>query len=220
MNKVVGLIPMKLNNQRLPGKNTKMLGDKVLCQYLFETLQEVTNIDETYVYCSDNSVCQYIPNGINFLRRPIELDDHTVKSKDILNAFTNTVDANIYVLMHVTQPFIKAKTIAYSIEQVLSGEYDSAFAAHEIREFAWFQGQPINYKFDNVVRTQELEPLYIEGELFIFKKDVFKKYGRRIGEKPYIHPLAFDESICIDTMDDFMMAQAILEIRKNLNRIR
>lgn len=31
MKKVVAVIPIKLNNQRLPGKNVRPLGGKVLC---------------------------------------------------------------------------------------------------------------------------------------------------------------------------------------------
>ena len=103
MKKVVGIIPIKLHNQRLPGKNIKPLGDKVLCQYLFETVRDVENLDDIYVFCSDESIKQYIPDGINFLKRPEELDADTIKSKDILQSFIDLVDADIYALMHVTQ---------------------------------------------------------------------------------------------------------------------
>ena len=82
MKKVVAIIPIKLHNQRLPGKNIKPLGDKVLCQYLFETVKSVINIEETYVFCSDEAITQYIPTGIKFLKRPSELDEDMVKSTD------------------------------------------------------------------------------------------------------------------------------------------
>lgn len=214
--KVVGLIPIKLRNQRLPGKNIKPLGEnKVLCQYLFETLMEVKNIDEVYVYCSDDSIMKYIPQGIKFLKRNVELDSDSVKSKQILDSFMNEVDADIYALMHVTQPFIKAETIISAIDKVLNDSYDSAFVANEIKEFTWYKGKTLNYSLDNVVRTQELEPVYIEGELFIFEKQVLKQLGRRIGNKPFIQPISWKESVCIDDQDDFDMARAIVELEKN-----
>lgn len=211
--KVVGIIPIKLNNQRLPGKNTMKLGEKVLCQYLFDTVKQVKLLDEVYVYCSDVAICKYIPNEISFLKRSPKLDLDDVKSKDILESFIKRKNADIYVLMHVTQPFIKAQTISTAIEKVRNGEYDSAFAAREIKEFAWYRGKTINYSLDNVVRTQQLEPVYIEGELFVFEKSVFTEKGRRIGDNPYIQPIDWVEDICIDTKEDFEMAEAVVKAR-------
>ena len=212
MARVVGMIPIKLRNQRLPGKNTRVLGDKVLCEYLFDTVKDIKNLDEVYVFCSDESICQYIPNGIKFLKRSEELDSDSIKSKDIISSFINQVDADIYALMHVTQPFIKKESLESAIDRVINEDYDSAFTAHEIREFTWFKGEPLNYSFDNVVRTQELEPVYTEGELFVFRKDVFTKMGRRIGKKPYIHPISWMENVCIDDINDFQLAEAVVAL--------
>ena len=58
--KVVSFIPIKLNNQRLPGKNTMMLNGRPMCDYLFETISEVDTIDEKYIYCSDEAIKPYI----------------------------------------------------------------------------------------------------------------------------------------------------------------
>lgn len=212
--KVVAMIPIKLNNQRLPGKNLKILGKKVLCQYLFDTVKQIKEIDEVYVYCSDSSIQKYMPEEIHFLQRPKELDTDTVQSKDIIQKFIEVIDADIYVLMHVTQPFIKAETISNSISKVKEENYDSAFVAYPIKEFAWYNGKPINYELTNVVRTQELEPLYIEGELFVFEKEVFTKEGRRIGSHPWIQPINWKENICIDEIDDLEMAETIIELEK------
>lgn len=214
MKKVVAVIPIKLNNQRLPGKNVRQLGEKVLCQYLFDTIRHVENIDEIYVFCSDESIRKYIPEEIHFLKRPKELDADTIKSKDILRKFIDMVDADIYALAHVTQPFITAETIREAIEKVKEEAYDSAFVARQIREFAWYNGQPINYSLTDVVRTQELQPIYVEGELFVFEKDVFIQKGQRIGKNPWIQSSGWKESVCIDDMEDFEMAEAIIELEK------
>ena len=214
MSKVIGLIPIKMHNQRLPGKNIKPLGDKVLCQYLFETASQIKLFDKVYVFCSDESICKYLPKEIEYLKRSPELDSDSTKSADIIKTFIETVDADIYALMHVTQPFIKKSNIEDVIQKVMDENYDSGFVVNRIKEFAWFQGQPINYSFENVVRTQELEPIDIEGELFVFKKEVFTQYGRRIGKNPYIKPISWEESICIDDIDDFNMAEAAIMLKK------
>lgn len=212
MSKVIGFIPIKFNNQRLPGKNIKNLGGKPLCTYVFETVSQVKNIDEIYVICSDPTIQEYMPKKLHFLQRPKELDADTVQSKQIIEWFLSRVKGDIYALMHVTQPFITPETIETAVSRVKDGSHDSAFAAREVKEFAWYCGKPINYSFENVVRTQELEALYIESELYVFEKDVFTTYGRRIGFSPYIHPIGWKEGICIDDLQDFEMAQAALRL--------
>ena len=215
MKKVVAMIPIKLHNQRLPGKNIMLLGEKPLCQYLFDTIQHVESIDEVYVFCSDPVIKEYMPDKIKFLQRPESLDAGTIKSKDIIEEFIRTIDADIYALMHVTQPFITAKTITETIKKVREENYDSAFVAQSIKEFVWYKEKPINYNLTDVVRTQELEPVYVEGELFVFEKEVFTEKKRRIGDRHWIQPIGWKESVCIDEKEDFEMAEAIVGLEKN-----
>ncbi len=201
-------IPIKLNNQRLPGKNTKLLNGKPLCNYLFETVSGIEGIDEKYVYCSDEAITPYLTGDLRFLKRSKELDGFTVKGLDIIDRFIRDVDADIYVLTHVTQPFTKAESIQNALEKVKSGEYDSAFSAFAMQDYMWYKGRPFNYDMTDIVLTQDLEPVYVEtGAFFIFRKEVFTKYHRRIGINPYIYEIDRFEAIDIDTAEDFLFAE-------------
>ena len=211
--KIVSFIPIKLNNQRLPGKNLMDLGGRPLCSYMFETINSIDYIDEKYVFCSDDSIQKYIPEGLIYLKRESWLDGNEVKGLEIIEAFVEKVDADIYVLAHVTQPFTTAKSIKTCIEKVANEGYDSAFPAIEFNDYFWFNGAPLNYDPSNIVRTQDVTPLLMEtGSFFIFKKEVFAKSRRRIGFKPYIHRISSIEGVDIDTKEDFVMAQAINSI--------
>ena len=119
--KIVSFIPIKLNNQRLPGKNTMMLNGRPMCDYIFKTICQVKGIDEHYVYCSDEAIKPYLPQGLNFLKRDPYLDGFQVKGLEIVDRFVKDVDADIYVLTHVTQPFTKASSIEYALQKVVSG---------------------------------------------------------------------------------------------------
>lgn len=216
--KVVSFIPIKLNNQRLPGKNTLPLGDKLMCDYIFETVKGISEIDEKYVYCSSDSIKEHIPQGLIYLKRDPYLDGFQVKGLEIIEYFVRDVDADIYVLTHVTQPFTKADSIKEALCRVMSGEYDSAFSVLEMQDYCWYQRKPLNYDMQDIVTTQNLEPVYMEtGAFYIFTREVFEKYHQRIGKKPYMKIIGQLEAVDVDTAEDYRMAQIVAEYMRKSN---
>lgn len=215
MDKVVSFIPIKLNNQRLPGKNLMDLAGRPLCHYIFDTISKVDVISEKYVYCSDEMIKQYIFDPLIYLKRDAYLDGPQVKGLEIIDCFVKDVDADIYVLTHVTQPFTKSESIKTALDKVLYEGYDSAFSCTCIQDYCWYKGKPFNYNMKDVVTTQNLEPIYMEtGAFFIFKKEVFTKMHQRIGEKPYMYVMDPLEAVDIDTAEDFEFAKVVAEYYK------
>lgn len=214
--KIVSFVPIKLNNQRLPGKNTMLLNGRPLCDYIFNTISSISSIDEKYVYCSDNSIEDYITpyqgRGLKYLKRDSYLDGFNVKGLEIVEHFVNDINADIYVLTHATQPFTKKSSIKNALEKVISGQYDSAFSAVMLQDYMWMNGKPFNYDMKNIVRTQDLNPIYMEtGAFFIFRREVFTKLGQRIGNRPFIYEIDQFEAVDIDTAEDFEFAKVVAE---------
>ena len=209
--KIVAVVPMKLNNSRLPQKNIKpFTNGEPLCTYILNTLKEVPSVDEIYVYCSNEAIQQYIPAGIKYLKRSETLDLDTTKMNEILACFAKDVPADIYVMTHTTAPFISIESIENGVQAVKEGIYDSSFAAKKLQDFLWKDGKPFNYDLQCIPRTQDLPIMYEETSgFYIYKKDVIEKYGRRIGENPYIVEIGEIESIDIDEAEDFVIADAI-----------
>ena len=209
--KTVAIVPMKLNNRRLPQKNTKSFTNgKPLCYYILSTLLKVKGIDEVYVYCSNPGIKEYIPEAVKYLKRSTSLDQDTTKMNEVLQCFAGEVDADVYVMTHTTAPFISKESIEKGIAAISGGEYDSAFAAKKLQDFLWKDGVPFNYELNNIPRTQDLPALYEETSgFYIYKKNVIAELGRRIGEKPYIVEVGEIESVDIDEAEDFMIADAI-----------
>ena len=202
---------MKLNNQRLPGKNIKCFDNgRPLCHYILSTLLSVKEIDEVYVYCSNPDIQNYIPEGVKYLRRSESLDQNTTKINEVIAAFANEVPADIYVMTHATSPFVKADSIRKGLKALLEDDYDSAFAVQNISTFLWKDGKPFNYDLDNIPRTQDLEPIYAETSgFYIFRPEVIKQMHRRIGNKPYMVEVSQIEATDVDEAEDFMIANAI-----------
>lgn len=213
--KTVALVPIKLNSQRLPRKNILPVSGHPLCWHICNTLVNVKGIDEVYVYCSDETVKQYVPEKVIFKQRDKWLDGDLVKGFDIYKSFIKEVDADIYVLAHTTSPFIKKDSVENALSHVLNGENDSAFSAERIQTFAWYENQPINYDLNEVPRTQDIEPIWVEtSAFFIFKKEIFTEHHRRIGFDPYIQEVSGMEAIDIDEPKDYEFACKIAEMEE------
>lgn len=208
---VVAMIPVKLNNQRVPGKNLKCFDDGTpLISFIQKAVLDSKLVDKAYIYCSNEAVKEYLLPGMNYLKRPEFLDGDGCNCNDIIKEFMKVVEADTYVVSHVTGPFTKSKSIDACIEKVLSGEYDSAFMAKRMQEFLWSQGQALNFDIQNFPRTQDLTPIYSETPgAYVFRKETFEKYGRRVGINPYIYEVSEIESRDIDYSEDFEIANAI-----------
>lgn len=209
--KTVAIVPMKLNNTRLPQKNIKpFTNGKPLCCYILETLSKIDKIDEIYVYCSNEAIKEFLPNGVTYLKRSKSLDTDTTKMNEVLKAFANEVQADIYVMTHTTAPFISKESIEKGIDAVASGMNDSAFAAKKLQDFLWKDGRPFNYDLENIPRTQDLPPLYEETSgFYIYEASVINELGRRIGQTPFIVEVNEIEAVDIDEKEDFEIADAI-----------
>ena len=182
-------------------------------QHIFDKLLDVKktiNID-IYCYCSDESIINNLPPDIIFLKRDKNLDMDNTLGIDIYKSFINLVDSDVYILCHATSPFIKSESILDGIKKITNENYDSAFAVSCIQTFSWYKNKQLNYDFNNIVRTQDIEPVYWETSAFyIFKKDILLNHSRRIGFNYFMIKTNKIESIDIDEKEDYELALKII----------
>lgn len=212
--KTVAFFPIKLNNERTPGKNIKPFSDGTpLMNFVQKSLIELKNkgiIDDVFCFCSQEEVIPYLIEGVKFLKRPEELDRKETKGTEIYETFVKMIHADIYVLAHATSPFVTSEHIEECIRHVQSGEYDSAFCAKKIQNFLWNDGQPLNFELNNPPRTQDMKPIYMElSTPYVFTREGFEKYHSRSGKKPFICEASEIEAIDIDYPEDFELANIV-----------
>lgn len=213
--KIVAIMPIKLNSERCPGKNIRFLGDKPLLQYELLNLINTGMCDNVYVYCSDEKINCYLPEGVTFLKRSPSLDLPSANFTQIFSSFIKIVDSDIYVYAHATAPFVSCETMRKCISAVIEGKNDSAFCAVKLQDYLWQDGNPLNFDASNLPRTQDLKPIFQETSgVYVFTKEVFNKYHRRIGINPYIAELSYMEAVDIDEPEDFKLAEIIYDYYK------
>ena len=113
--KTVALIPIKLGSKRVPGKNIKPFFDGTpLMHFIQKACLKAENIDEVYIYCSDDAVQEYVLPGVKYLKRPEFLDGDDKNANDIIGEFMKHVDADIYVNAHTTFMWQDGKPINFN----------------------------------------------------------------------------------------------------------
>lgn len=211
--RVVAFVPVKLNSERLPLKNIRpFTNGEPLISYILKTLRHVSNIDDIYVYCSNEKVTEFLPDGIQFLKRDSYYDLSSTPFNEVLSSFAELVDADVYALTHVTAPFISAQSIQQGIDAVKSGTYDSALSVQARQGFFWKDGRPFNYQPDHIPRTQDMDVLYEETcGLYVYTRDLILQRNRRVGDYPCLVEVSKIEAVDINDELDFKIADAIFQ---------
>lgn len=214
--KVVALLPMKANSERVKGKNFREFNGKPLFRWILDALLEVEEIDQVIINTDARSILA--ENGLTDSKRvqirdrKPELCGDLVSMNLILADDIDNVDADIYLMTHTTNPLMSADTIHKAIEtfQLKHDEdkADSLFTVDRIQtRFYREDCSAVNHDPNNLIRTQDLEPWYEENSnLYIFTKESFSKTNARIGKTPIMFESPQFESIDIDEQQDWDFA--------------
>jgi CMP-N-acetylneuraminic acid synthetase len=213
-NKIHAIIPLKHNSQRVPGKNFRLFCGKPLFFWIIKTLyncdiiRSITIITDSIIV--NDSILTYYPK-INIIQRPVELCGDDISVNLLIDDCLQKIDGDFFLQTHVTNPCLKPSTIINAIHMYfnLFNQYDSCFSVNKF--YSRFYDEnfiPINHDITKLVQTQDLPPVYEDNSCFyIFSRNTFSKYSRRIGIKPLLFPVPRLESLDIDTEDDFNLAE-------------
>lgn len=214
--RIVALLPMKANSERVKGKNFRDFCGKPLFRWILDTLLEVKEIDEVII----NTDARHIlaENGltetarVKIRDRKPEICGDMVSMNLVLADDVANVNADIYLMTHTTNPLMTADTIRGAIKAFQEGQStnkaDSLFTVDKIQtRFYRADCSAVNHDPDNLIRTQDLEPWYEENSnLYIFTRGSFAKTHARIGKQPMMYEGPQFESIDIDTPQDWDFA--------------
>lgn len=214
--KVAALVPIKDHSERVKGKNFRDFCGKPLYYHIIHTLDRVYAVDKIVIDTDSPRVIAEAPTlsrKVQVIERPAELCGDYVSTNRIFEYDLSQTESDIYIQTHATNPVLKAETIAKALAKFVSleDEYDSLFSVNEYKSrFYMYDGAPVNHDPENLIRTQDLQPMYEENScLYVFTKESFKKKGRRIGVKPFMFVTPSIESTDIDDEFTFRMAELL-----------
>lgn len=226
--KIIALLPMKANSNRVKGKNFRNFAGKPLYCWILETLLSIESISEIIINTDAYDILQkneLLNNDkIRLIERPTEICGDEVSMNKIISHDLINSDGDIYLMTHTTNPLLTSNTISSCIDEFLDKtlitDYDSLFTVNEIQtRFYNKKGKPINHNPKKLIPTQDLEKIYEENSnLYIFTKKSFFSTSSRIGKKPILYKSLKQESFDIDIQSDWDIAESMALYKKNLHQ--
>lgn len=218
--KVVALLPMKGNSERVPNKNLKLFNGKPLFFHVLASLQESHYVSQIIVNTDSEEIAVKAKtfSKVVIHERPDAICGDFVSMNDIISHDLSKVEAEHFIQTHSTNPLLTTSSIDKGVElyfQELENK-NSVFSVTKLQTRLYKEGSvPLNHNPEELLRTQDLEPLYEENSnFFIFSKFSFKEAGnKRIGKSPLMFELNKLEALDIDEPEDFILAEAVQKLK-------
>tara|TARA_Y100001933_G_scaffold59502_2_gene59599 strand:+ start:14443 stop:15111 length:669 start_codon:yes stop_codon:yes gene_type:complete len=222
---------MKGNSERVPNKNLKQFCGTPLYHKVLNSLLASNLISEVVINTDSDEIMKdvrahYSDTNVTIFERPQEIRGDTVSMNKVIEYDIDRIEADYYLQTHSTNPLLKTETIDNALNTMIKkgGEYDSIFSVTRMQTRLYnCDGTPLNHDPVLLLRTQDLPPIYEENSnLYIFSKKAFKEAGgKRIGKKPLMFEIGKIESIDIDEVHDFIMAESLFKIfNENSEEVR
>ncbi|MBT0864981.1 acylneuraminate cytidylyltransferase family protein [Campylobacter coli] len=220
--KINVLLPMKGHSERVKNKNMKDFNGFPLYHVIVRTLLKSSYVNKIFINTDSDIIAsdakKSFGDGIVIIERPLEIQGDFVSMNDIIAYDLTQCDGEYFLQTHSTNPLLKTSTIDLAIKKFFDNldVYDSLFSVTKVQARFYDKNvKAINHNPEELLRTQDLEPMYEENSNFyIFSKKSFELAGKkRIGLKPQIFSMNKLEAVDIDNPEDFILAELLYKNR-------
>ena len=218
--KTIAIIPARGGSKRLPGKNTKLLGEIPLLAHSILYAKQHNFIHAVYVSTDDVVIKEIaLQYGAIVIDRPQALSGDLEPTVSALKHVLESIDEIIenVILLQATNPLRPQNLLqnAFAIfqEQQTNSLFTVSRSHHKLGKIINNRFIPYNYEVGQ--RSQDLEPLYYENGLLYISKSSVILNNEIITKEAFPlevnHPFA---NVDIDTQEDFDYTEYLLN-KKN-----
>ncbi|MFH1439833.1 MAG: acylneuraminate cytidylyltransferase [Candidatus Woesearchaeota archaeon] len=223
--KILAIIPARGGSKRIPKKNILPIAGKPLIAYSIEAALKTKKIDKIVVSTDDKEIAKIAEKyGAEVIIRPLEISKDNSPTEEAMIHAIKELEKKDYkpdyiVLLQPTSPLRGHKIIDQAIEKALTSNADTVLSVCEMQHY-YLSGLIKNdvYNPEYTIRpmSQDMPVKFREnGSIYVTKTDVLLEKKNRLGDKlvaVVMNPL---NSIDIDTIKDFELAEKILPCLKD-----
>ncbi|MCM2435385.1 acylneuraminate cytidylyltransferase [Agrobacterium rosae] len=217
---IVAIIPARGGSIGLPRKNIKTFNGLPLVSRSITAALNAETVSQVYVSSDDSEILLIAERyGALGVVRPEDISGPTASSESALIHALAEIEAqtgkcpDIIVFLQCTSPFTTSAHIDAVVNQLLTSNADSAFAAIEDHGFIWevaTDGTAAGITHDHTKprqRRQDMTPRYREsGAVYAMRVKPFLEKGNRFCGKTILVPVDMP-SVEIDTIEDWHIAE-------------
>jgi len=222
--RVLALIPARGGSKGVPGKNLRPLAGHSLVTYAVNAARESGVVDRIVLTTDTDEIADIgraAGAEVPFMRPPHLAADDTPMLPVIQHAVEHLASegwlADIVVLLQPTSPLRRGAHITAAVRLLEDVQADSvvsviALPLHLSPDYVMRvdDGRLVNFLPDGVrvSRRQDARPAYVrDGTIYCFRRDTLTRHGSIYGQdcRPLVIPT--DESITIDTLEDWAEAE-------------
>ena len=227
MSKPMLIIPARAGSQRIPKKNTRVLGGKPLVLWSIETAIALQHFcDCCVVVTSDDTEILELSAkaGVtHVIKRDESLATDTASTSDVITdvigRIADPLSDEVVVLLQPTSPFRNLRDIKKAIEIIEATDCDSVISVAETRDLPWWT---FTKNADNVLkpifesryfrtRSQDLPKTYIpNGSICATRKSKFLEHRTFYMDRVFPLELGSQHNIDLDTELDWRWAEFLV----------
>jgi regulator of RNase E activity RraA/CMP-N-acetylneuraminic acid synthetase len=211
--KIIAFIPAKGNSERVPGKNIAVLDGEYLFKRKLRQALDCTAISEVCLDTESDFLADLASDlPVTRLARPAYLASNATDGHEMFDwECSQRPDADLWVQLLCTAPFVSAATIKRAIEALLADpEADSLVGVSRAKQYCWAGDAPA-YGAGRIPNSIDLPATVIEAmSLYIVRRSASGTVPRRrFGTRPILFELDPIEQIDINRGADLMIAETI-----------
>lgn len=224
----VALITARGGSKGLPGKNILPMMGVPLIGWSIKAALDVPSVDQCYVSSDDESILKIASElGSQVIQRPRFLAEDDSSSEDVIAHFIGVlkesgVEVDEILLLQPTSPIRTSKHISEAIELFNKGSIDCVISVFEPKHCPakaykiGIDGCLVGLLSESAPYTprQKLPRAFLpNGAIYLFKASAFLRENGIPKKNVCPYMMTPEDSIDIDDLSDFQMAEAILRKR-------
>ena len=231
---ILGIVTARGGSKGIPRKNIKPLHGHPLISHTIKAAIKSTVLSDCIVSTDSEEIADISRSygaKVPFLRPKELAEDNTPSYRVLQHAVTEYQDmhncnVDIVMLLQPTAPFRTPEDIDNSLklfiktpeaDSLISCFCDAAFHPRVMYTLKGNRLTPLLEGKQLPVRRQAFEKVYIRnGAIYITKKDTLMEKNTIIGDYPICYEMPFIQSINIDEVSDFSLAEVIIENKERL----
>lgn len=209
--KIVAIVPVKGTSERIENKNIRLLDGKPLFLHTIEKLLSCNFLDEIYLDTESEKIIDLVSDyeNLKIMKRNPELANNKTDGHKLFMNEVENIEADIYVQILCTSPFIKKETIKKGIDILKEKNVDSVVLVKKEKQYLWENGKPL-YSTEKIPNSVELPETIIETMgMYIMKKEAALKTRKRYNENVYLLEAEAIEGIDVNYPEEFKLANYI-----------